>query len=405
VEGIGPRRFDLVLHPEPPFELAGPEAPAPGTGGSTRLILAGRAPHDRLSPTAGDGAAAVSVFSDGPFAASLRDGYTMTVPREYVRFDAAAPADRRAFLTVCGWDGADPRVVEYAPGRWGFDREDADGRLAVRLGGAEDGPVATDARLAAVLRAPDAGGTLHAIVMGGTRLDAGGRPLLRAPGAVHAAVETGPPLRAHVWAAAGGTMKLSAAPAIHRVFVDGVRVEAVRDGDLLAFPLTAGEHRIEAAEGGAPPPPRTWRFPAGDLPAAPLPDAPAFREGVRARASSTWTSPLDAIDGDPNTFWASLPGLPMPQWIEVELPAADRVGRVLVRGELPCAGHVETWDAAAGAWIDRGGFELTPDRPDAAAAFAPADVLRLRVRVDRIDPPNTAATLTSLRWDAGAERE
>jgi len=389
LEGKGPHRFDLVLHPENPFTLSGPGE-----------LTVGKERNETL----------IRVRSDRAFTAVEQDGYHATVPRKYVRFNADAPAGRQSFLTVCQWPigrhrrRASPAIEPQGPGQWRIDSTRGSSRWAVRTGGTgggDDDWLVSDARLAAAWKPGQRTPDRHAIVLAGRRLVVDGRELLHATHPVNAAVEFALPLRAQFTATEPARVTLAVGEQVRDVYLNGSRITPQWDHGKAAFDIPVGRSELLATEFNRPVP-RLPPLAVPDLLAVAVPDAPSFRPDVRTRASTSWSDGLDAIDGDPNTSWVSLPGVPMPQWLEVQLPRAEPMGRIEIGTGLPCRGRVERRDTRSQSWVSIGQFETTPDRPSATIRFEPTETSRLRVVIEGIDPANTAAAIHSLRWDAGS---
>lgn len=385
VAGRGEHRYEMLLHPFGEFELK--------EGGGLRIGPA-------VASTQ------VSVHSDRPFTPTLADGYIGIVPRKYVRYPLNGPAESAAFLTVCRWPQhtdetvPDLEVKEVSAGRWRIDRREGLAVLAVRAGGADDGLVGTDARLAAVWVAPGRPGAIHAVMFGGTRLMWRGKKLLEADSTVDVAAEFDAPTRVHAFAAKPVRLTLPVPRVQGLAWLDGVEVASVREKELVSTELPAGEHRWMSAE---------YRLPfergrplrVADLEPLPAPDAPAYGGGIRTAASTSHSDVIDAVDGDVNTSWASLPGLPMPQWMRIDFGRSETLSAVDVVVSLPCRGRLETLtsDRGKSLWADRGTFQTTPERQTATVKLEPAvQADGLRVVIEEISAAQQSAHVAEVRW-------
>ena len=388
LEGKGQHRFDLVLHPWSPFTVSSPGE-----------LVVGEPP----------GAALITVHSDGTFTTVEQDGYDMAPPGRYVRFNAEAPAEHRSFVTVCRWPTARPTAQATAAvepagsGRWRIDQVQGSSRLAVRVGGVSDEWLVTDARLTAVWDPGHPTRRRHAIVLSGKRLAVEGQELLQATQPINAAVEFDLPLRAHIWAARPTRVTLAADERALEIRLNAAEATGRRTRQSITVDIPAGESELVASEFDRP----VRRLPplvADDLPAAKVGDAPAYLPGVITRTSTSWSNALDAVDGDPNTAWISMPHRPMPQWLEVQLPRPEPMNRIVIDTGLPAAGRVETWNVATGSWRPQGRFETTLDYPSRTIRFDRTQAHRVRVVIERIDPSSAAAEIYSLGWDDDASR-
>lgn len=379
--GDAEHRFDLVLHPEHPFTVAGDDEIAVGDSPSTWL----------------------RVLSDGAFQVREQDGYYMTIPRKYVRFDGVAPARERAFVTLCQWPdvspGRRPRLIVQQPesDRWHFEQEGPRSRLSVRVGGARDERIVTDGRVAAVWEAGTRSRRRHAILLHATRLAIDGHYWFHATAPVNVGVELDLPLRAMFAAAEPARITLRLDERVRVARLNGERVGGRIQRGLVSFDIPAGESEFVAGEFDRPvdrlPP---LRF--DDLAVRRTPDAPAFRAGVRTRASTSFSAVIDALDGDVNTGWVSLPGAPMPQWMEVTLPEPEPMEEAFISTGGPTAGRLEVWDEGRDAWKKLGTFETTPEAASTTVSFERGDYHRLRLVVERIDPVESATRIQLLRW-------
>jgi len=134
-----------------------------------------------------------------------------------------------------------------------------------------------------------------------------------------------------------------------------------------------------------------------DLLAVPAVDAPAFTRGVLVRSSSTGQDGMLAVDGDINTGWSSLPGLPLPQWMMADLPQEVEINQVTLRTGQAASGFVETYDGKARRWIRQGRFQLTDGQDVATITFAPTRTRRIRVTVESA-AAGKLATVYELTW-------
>ncbi|MBI4579370.1 MAG: discoidin domain-containing protein, partial [Planctomycetes bacterium] len=384
--GRGLHRFDLVLHPYWPLHVPYPNA-SPGE------LLVGA-----------DDPTRIAVHSEAAFTISQHDGYYHQTPRKYVRFDTPEPSETRTYLMTCQWPQGAPgkptpiEVSAIGPGRWQVRRVSEDWRLMVRTGADADANDSTDARLVAVWDQGENGRERHALVLAGRRLGVDNRELMRATRPIYAAIEFGRPTWAHVWAAEPTQLTLFIEPGADYVYLNGRPAEVTHRGKSINVDLPAGESTLTVSEVARfiPRPRSVW---CDDLPATPMAtNAPAFQPGMIARSSSCFPEALQAIDGDANTAWTSLPGLPMPQWIEVDLPSARSMTFVRVDSGRPGGGHVELWDPEQGRYVSVGEFTTTVDASHATVTFAPVQTDRFRVVIDRIEPPVASAAVQSVQW-------
>ena len=342
-----------------------------------------------------------------------QDGYHATLPRKYVRFNAEQQTERRGFLTVCRWPTGrhrkrvSPTIEMEEPGRWRIESADHSLRWSVCAGGLADGDseawLVSDARLSAAWESGQRAQDRHAIVLEGRRLTVDGRELMHATRPVNAAIESGLPLRAQFRTAEAARVTLAVDKEVRDVYLNGERITPQWSHGSMALDIPAGESELLATEFDRPIR-RLNPLSVPDLPAVSVPDARSHRPDIRTRVSTCWSDGLDALDGDPNTAWVSLPGVPMPQWIEVQLPRPEPMSRTEVGTDLPCEGRVDLWDPRKRDWREVGKFETNPDAPLATVSFDRTETDRFRVVVERIDPANTAATIYSLSWDAGNSR-
>jgi hypothetical protein len=274
--------------------------------------------------------------------------------------------------------------------------------LLARLGGSDDRLV-TDARVAVVWRPNIRQLAWQAIVLGGTRVVLDGRMLLETSVAADLAVERDLLTRVQVVCRERTSLHFLLEPPPAHVFVDGESVRLVSGADGVAFTVTAGKHEIELGD---------FRRPVGrigplvmrDLPAVRVsPEAPAFARAVRATASSAGRDALAAIDGDPNTAWATMPGAPGPHWMEVSLPRAVPVNVVRLDPGLACEGRVELYDTQKRDWSRPLRFLVLSDRSEALLRGPMVSTNRIRVTIDETD--GNFATLRTLEWREEASSE
>ncbi len=378
--GIGPRRFDLLLHPGDEFSLS-PDG---------ELVI-GRT-----------GRAVVRVAADGLLEPVMTDGFQGTLARKYVRWNTREPVERQAFLTVCHWPeiappGAGPPLVETeGPSRRRLTRIGPDCRMMLRTGREAAGHSAPDARLVAVWEEAGRRSRCHAVILGGNRLTLEGRELFRSTHTLDAAIEFASPLRAHLRTSEPARVQFAVEEPADYVHLDGQPVKAARIAGMVALDVPAGESRVEI--GDAPGPLR--RLPglvADDLmPVRPCPDALAYRNDARVRASSEAEPGLMAVDGDPNTAWVSMPGFSMPQWIDIKLPEPRRLAAVIIDVPLPCAGRLEEWNESDATWNAIGGFEASPRSLSCTVPCGDEPRQRIRVLVETLDPNSRAAAITEI---------
>lgn len=403
--GTGPHRFDLVLHPENPFRLRR----------ENELIVGGTPSRARIQVAGGV-----------PLTAAIQDGYHRTLPRKYVRFSADGPAHEAWFMTRCQWTTSPPGLPAQnqsttAPPPSPQTSPQNHDRLATSMpalnprtywklpiakkksGGAiivngllrvmDDLPAESDARLAAVSKSED--GALHAVILAGGRLSVENRELIRSSRPLDLAIELGAAGCAQVSTSAPAHLTLNLPQAGDDVYADGVRLKVSRDGNNISFDVPEGDSRLTfgSIEVSRP-------ASASDLLTVKTSDAPAYQEGVRTRAGSSYTDGVDALDGDINTSWVSLPGLPMPQWLEVRLPKPVAMTQMEIHTSLPAAGRLERWEAPDNNWKPVGRFETTADQPAVTISFEQIRTDRLRAVVERIDPANNAAAIAEWRWSS-----
>lgn len=387
-----PRRFDYILHPYPPFRIPDPQ-------GSPGEILIG----DEAKPTR------IRVHSEQAFAASQPDGYYFSKPCKYVRLDSPEPTLTRTYFTVCEWPSKRPGgsqpldVTAVRPGRWQLRSVGQDWRLIVRTGSDAGAADSNDARLVAVWDQGERSRERHALVLGGRRLGVDNRELMRTTQPVHAAIEFGRPLWAHFWTAQPTRVSLNAEPGADYVFLNGQRADVVRRGSAVSFDLPAGESTVVIGET----PrfiPRPRALVSDDLAAVSVSvDAPAFQPGVVARASSFVPDALLALDGDANTGWMSLQGLPMPQWMEVSLPKPVSIASIRLETGGPCSGHVDLGEPGTDSYTRFGNFETTTQALAVTVDGTTFTTDRVRVVVESVEPGAPTATINTLEWsEAGA---
>ncbi|HOA74476.1 MAG TPA: heparinase II/III family protein [Phycisphaerae bacterium] len=381
-----PHRFDLVLHPYVPFRFPHPTA-SPGE------LLIGDGPD----------ATRVCVYSEAEITVSEQDGYYGTTPRKYVRFNSPEPARNRTYLMLCEWPpGRSERpqrleVDAVRPGRWQIRSVGENWRLLLRTGAEATPADTTDARLVAVWDQGEKSRERHALVLGGRRLGVDNREIMRATRPVHAAIEFGRPLWAHFWAAEPTRVALAAEPGSDYVFINGQPADVARGANSVSFDLPAGQSTVTMGEASRfiPRPPALV---SDDLLAVSTSvNAPAFRPGVIARASSFVPEPLLAIDGDANTGWTALPGLPLPQWMEVQLPEPVRISSLRIEPAGACSGHVELWDRDSKEFVNSGAFETTPERASVRLTVEPRETDRIRVTITQV-APGASAGINTLDW-------
>lgn len=381
-----PHRFDYLLHPYATHRMPDPIA-SPGE------ILIG----DEADPTR------VRVYSDAKLTATEQDGYYLTSPSKYIRFESPEPSKNRSYLAVCEWPSRNRtadrlNVSSTSPGRWLLRSVSEHRRLIVRTGDEANRSDRTDARLVAVWDQGEKSRERHALVLAGMRLGIDNRELMRATRPIHAAIEFGHPVWAQFWTAAPVQVSLAADVGEDYVFVNGERVDATRRGELLTFDLPAGQSKVVVGDL-----PRFIDRPRSivrnDLLAVSAStDAPAFQPGVIARSSSCVPEALLAIDGDANTGWSSLQSQPMPQWMEVDLPAAVAIESIRLETGGPCQGHVEIWDPQAKSYKSAGRFETMTGATNVAIKLSRIETDRIRVVIDEIEQNASTATINTLEW-------
>ncbi len=381
LKGKGERQYDLVLQPENPFTL----------GDESTLRIGGDVSR-----------AEIHVASDGGFSPVVEDGYHKTIKRKYVRFNANERSTEREFLTYCRWlDPSEPSPAFAPPQRvgegWRLEQENDAERLSVRVGPCEDDALRSDGRLTVVWREDVDRPGLHALLMDGQSLVVDGREVMRASRDVNVALETGPPMRVTAWAPEAVQLTLAVNEGVDHVARNGKPLGAKPREGKLTIDLPAGESDLRIL-GDGPACTESVRV-IGDLLAVEIPQGPAFDERIVTRSSTSYSDVIDALDGDPNTAWHSLPTLPMPQWCEVELPEAESMSRVHLFTRYPVTGRVLGWDEAVGEAIELGPFETDESIPQAEIRFDPRKLRRLRVIFEKIDSANSSATLYTLDWE------
>ncbi|HPD30611.1 MAG TPA: heparinase II/III family protein [Phycisphaerae bacterium] len=413
LEGKGEHQFDLILHPENPFGMSGPND-----------LEIGRGPHKCL----------LQVLADMPLQAILQDGYHRTLPRKYVRFRAEKPASHVSFVTVCRWPtqvGSGfvvPHCVVRSLGPGSYQTVDEEGEESqafwLSVTGADSGNkerLRSDARVAAAMptgirpsgREEVQDGAV--VFLNGTYVNLRGAEVLRANHRLSGAVEwphlkDAPQMIAQFWAErpTSVTLAVDRGAQVKWVRLGGRPVDFKQHENLVSIALPEGRSELTIGSYPRLSPARTGiedaRYGTDLLHVRADVNVPAYQEGVRTRASSSWTDGVDALDGDVNTSWVSLPGLPMPQWLEVRLPQPTGMTEMEIRTPLPTAGRVESWDMGANEWRLLGPFETTADQPAATVVFSRILTDRFRAVVERIDPANQSAIIAEWRWSAAVSR-
>jgi len=385
IEGKEAHQFDLALHPENPFEMTGPMEFSVG--------------KDPVS-------ARVGVHGSNEVAPKIEDGYYRTLRRKYVRFNAKQRTENAAFLTVCQWPTSTQRSVQVSDenrkdGRWGIRCGDENDGAIIAIGSDRTNGDRIDARLAALWFSSKARQNAF-LILEGKHLSFKDAVLLETTEPVYAAVENDDGLcRAHFRAEKATRVSLaSASGRPEHVFLNDQSIDFKFKKGMLVVDIPEGESRLLAGRMDKPEK-RPYVRPSSDLLTVPAPDAPAYRAGVRTRTSTTWTDGVDALDGDPNTHWASLTGVPMPQWLEIELPEPAQMTRIELNCPKPQTGRVERWDSEAKAWLVLGRFESTADDAIAGIPCERQKISRFRVVIEKIDPANHAAEIAEMTWGNG----
>lgn len=382
-----PRRFEYLLHPYPPFRIPYPTA-SPGE------ILIG----DEANPIR------MRVHSEQELRVSEPEGYYFSTPCKYVRLHSPEATAEQTFFTVCEWPSSDTvrsqplDVRAMRPGRWQLRSVGEAWRLVVRTGADADADDSTDARMVAVWDQGERSRERHVLVLGGRRLGVDNRELMRATRPVSVAIEFAHPLRAEFWTPEPTRVALAADRGADHVFINGQPADAVRRGGSVQFDLPSGRSSVTITEiKRFIPRPRSLVW--DDLLTAANPgDAPAFQPGVTARASSCFSEPPRAIDGNANMGWSSLPGAPMPQWMEVNLPKAVAISSVHLQTARPCEGYVELRERASGEYVRCGTFRTSVPTLNAAIDVPTMRTDRIRVTVEKIAPDAAAAAILALEW-------
>ena len=384
LEGKGKHQYDLVLHPENPFEMTGPMTFAVGG-------------KDAASAT-------ISVCSSNEATSKIEDGYYRTLAKKYVRFNANETAEDAAFLTICHWltlqpDGLTVNTANGKDGRWDIVNGDANEGVMVAVGSDREDDDPVDARLAALSYNNKTKEFAHFVVLDGKQLSYKDALLMKSAEPVYAAVENSDGfLRAHVWSAKPTRLAMRIAARPTNAFLNDRLIDFKFEDGMLVVNVPEGESQLVAGHLDKATP-RPYVKPTSDLLAVPATDAPAYQEGVRTRTSTTWTDGVDALDGDPNTNWTSLTGVPMPQWLEIELPQPVKTNRIDINNPKPQIGRLERWDADAEAWQLLGRFESTASHPVVEIPFESQEINRFRVVIEKIDPANHAAVIAEIEWE------
>ncbi|MDM8004929.1 MAG: heparinase II/III family protein [Phycisphaerae bacterium] len=416
IEGNGDHQFDLILHPENPFDMTGPGDWEIGPG-PNRVLL--------------------QILGDLPLDAVIQDGYHGTLPKKYVRLNATKRASQTSFVTSCGWPMPIGRGLYSDPHRHIVRRlgsglyriVDGDSgqpeRPWVSIGGSHSGTeqgIRSDARLAAAVRRhvnlsplPSEAGYGHDfLLIDGTYVNLQGVEVLRADHRISGAIQQDIlylPLVAEFWAEQPTSVTLTIGDWLQagQVFLEPQRIDFRREGNRVSVALPAGRSQLTISSNlwpSATTKNKESSFRVSDLlSVTTYAHGTACQDGLRTRTSSSWTDGVDALDGDINTGWVSLPGLAMPQWLEVRLPKPAEMTRMDIHTILPAAGRLETWDTAANDWKLLGRFETTADQPAATIEFDRIESDRLRAVVERIDPANQSATIAEWRWSAPVSRK
>lgn len=377
-----PRQMDLLLHPEPSCRRS-----------KVNQLLIGQAPAQTV----------VEIRASRPFLPVQESGYYLTLPRDFFRFRSVQPQKEQDFFTAIALpdlqrhESARPQVLEDAPGVWRLDDPPQEPTLGLRVGGSTTGWFQTDARIAAVWRPGRRTGGLHAVMLAGSRLLVDEVEILRSTGPTHVALELATSARLSFWNPADIRVSLRLPRLMTGVFLDGKTIQNERDRDAVRIDVPAGEHEVFFSDFGRYVP-RTAPLRVDDLLAMPSSDSPAYRPEVIAQASSFWSPPIDAIDGNAHSAWASLPGLPMPQWMEVQLPVAEKINQVTIAASLPCAGRLQIWDRKTDSPRPDVQFVVMANQRSTVVDVEPVEMDRIRLVVDLIDPVNNSARIDSLTW-------
>ena len=377
-------QYDLLLHPATTFQLTG----------DTGFRLAGA-----FDPVT------VDVYGRHAIRPVVESGFRQTVPCEFIRYQTTDRSPDQQFLTAVRWPGRhgatpDGLAMTASPaGGWMMDHAGANERLMVRVGAAPESALSTDARTAVVLEQGRSIKSRHVLLLDGKVLVMGEQTILTADKPIAVALEQADSLRVNVMANETTTLTLPLPKGEHRaMYLDGAAHEAVFDDEHVSTVVPPGRHELYVT-GYRRYSPRLAALRFEDLQAVRFDrDAPAFRQGVGARASSTLSSPMDALDGDLNTAWVSLPGQEMPQWVEVRLEQPERIGEVTLDTGVPCSGRVTLLEDDAVTVLTETTFQVSAKSTVATVKLNPAKARRIRVSVDLIDPTNTAARINELRW-------
>jgi len=382
LEGNEPHRYESLLHPDGGFKI--------DRDGN---VVIGNGPE----------AAVLVPLAPQPCELRTEEGYIKTIPAKYLSIRPVQERPDELFVSAVWLDAAEgpPRIERSATDEGAVMKASRNGKTwLVWVGGeraGEAGPCRTDARLAAV-ELDDRAGLQRVVCHGGTWLRMDERPVWSSSGPIHLLLEyTSSGVRGAVHAARPARLAIRLEEPATSLLVDGQSKPLEPSDGRLSLQVEPGQHEFQILLRARASQPAASSRPISDLPAVDPTDAPIFR-GVTARASSCLGDALRAIDGNPNTMWTSLPRLPMPQWLQVELPKAQTIRRVTIDTALPCEYEILTWDPAGRTWRSLGRFQTTPGQCVRTTGFDPTRTDRLRVVVHRIDPANHAAAIRTLRW-------
>jgi hypothetical protein len=107
---------------------------------------------------------------------------------------------------------------------------------------------------------------------------------------------------------------------------------------------------------------------------------------------------VDAFDGNPGTPWMSLPDLPMPQWLEIDLPERLWIGAVQAQVAPGCSGQIILNAGPSSAEAVSAPFAGTGNGTVSVSFEPPVLAGRIRVRVDTTGSGANSATVYETTW-------
>lgn len=389
-----PHRYEWLLHPGVPYRVF------PGEG----VELVGQ--RDSLQ---------VRMLWPEAFHVEEWEGYDRYIPRTYL---ALVPDETRAdelFLAVLSpvtGEAGPTEIVRLSspPGARAIRIRRADLELDVAMsdgGGPIDASfLICDGRFAAAAREHETGTLRLALVRGGTTLRVpdtnGAAPvsLLTAARPISCGVE---------WRRGGRLYGFDIPPGPacavdllctrkERLRLDGRFVRPDRaDGGTVRLLLEAGRHELQVAESETALDALVARRAEAAM-VRTRPDAPVF-VGARVRVSSAGGDvALGVIDGNDMTNWQSLPGLSLPQWVEIDFPEPRAVAQIRL---CPTHGQdvvveVRQWGDAP--WRRVGLIENAPAEQPVVFAFERQTVHGVRVTITRTSGQDNVCGLSEVSW-------